>query len=117
MKLWKVLGYCFAVLGALVFCYGFTVAFIDMLNPAAIWSAAESGMPVDFFSGFSSKVAAWTILAVALFITGGIGLYLGRNPKQDKRSDNQRIVELENSLAAVSSRLDEMERKQNGSVG
>jgi hypothetical protein len=116
MKLWKIFGYCFAVLGALVLCYGLIVGFMDTLNPAAIWSMASSGKSVEFFSAFLSEIAAWTIFAIALFVVGGIGLVIGRNPKQDKRSDGQRIVELENSLTALSTRLDEIERKQNESV-
>jgi hypothetical protein len=116
MKPWKILGYCFAVLGALVLCYGFTVGFINALNPAAIWSMASSDTSVDFFSVLWSEIAAWTVFAVALFIVGGIGLYVGRNPKHDKRSNDQRIAELENSLAAISNRLDEIERKQNQDV-
>jgi len=86
---------------------------MDMLSPDAIWSAASPGTAVDFFSGFWSEIAVWTVLAIALFIGGGIGLYIGRNPKQDKRSNEQRIAELENGLAAVSSRLDEIEHKHN----
>ncbi len=86
---------------------------MDMLNPAAMWSAAESGMSVDFFSGFWSKIEVWTILAIVLFVAAGIGLYVGRNPKQDRQSKDQRIAELEQDLAAVSTRLDEVERKQN----
>ncbi len=73
-------------------------------------------MPVDFFSGFWSEIAAWTVIAIALFVVAGIGLYVGRNPKQDKRPNDQRIIELENSLTAISSRLDEIERKQNKSM-
>jgi hypothetical protein len=113
MKLWKILGYCFSVLGALVFCYGFTVAFMDMLNPASIWSMASSGASVDFFSVFWSQIAGWTVLAVALLIVGGIGLFVGRGPKRDKRSNEQRIAELENSLTVISNRLEEIELKQN----
>lgn len=113
MKLWKIVGYCFVVLGALVLCYGFTVGFMDALNPAAIWGMATSGESVDFLSVFWSKIALWTVPAVALFVVGGIGVFVGRNPKQDRRSNDERIAELENSLAAISSRLDEIERKQN----
>jgi hypothetical protein len=113
MKLWKVLGYFFSVLGTLVFCYGFIVGFMDTLNPAAIFSMASSGMTVDFFSVFWSQIATWTVLAVALFIVGGVGLYVGRNPKQDKPSNDQRIAELENRLKTISSQIEEIERKQN----
>ena len=94
MKLWKILGYCFSVLGTLVFCYGFTVAFMNTLDPAAIFSMASSGTSVDFFSVFWSQIVGWTILAVALLIVGGVGLYVGRGPKQDRLSNEQRIVEL-----------------------
>jgi hypothetical protein len=116
MKLWKVLGYVFVLLAALVFCYGLTVGLMDALNPAAIWSMASSGTSVDFFSVLWSKIAIWIILGAALFIVGGIGLYAGRNPKRDKQSNDQRINELENSLATLAIRLDEIERKQNQSA-
>ncbi len=113
MKPWKILGYCFAGLGAIVFCYGFTVGIMNSLDPAKIWSMASSGTTVDFFSVFWSEIAGWTILAVALLIVGGIGLFVGRNPKHDKRSSEERIAELEENLAIVNSQLDEIKRKQN----
>ncbi len=113
MKLSKVLGYFFAVLGALAFCYGFTVAFMNVLDPATIFGMASSGTSVDFFSAFWSQIAGWTVLSIALFIVAGVGLYVGRGPKQNKRSNEQRIAELENSLTAISNRLNEIEQKQN----
>ncbi len=115
MKLWKILGYILVVVGALVLCYGFTVGFMNMLSPAAMWSAASSGMSIDFFSSFWSQIALWTVLAVALLIVGGVGLYVGRDPKQDRRSKDQRIAELEEDLKLMTSRLEEVERKQNQS--
>jgi hypothetical protein len=113
MKPMKSFGYCFVVLGALVLCYGFTVAFMEMLNPATIFSMASSGTSVDFFSVFWSKIAGWSILAVALFVVGGVGLYVGRGPKQDKQSSEQHIAELEEKLTAMSRRLDEIEKNRN----
>jgi hypothetical protein len=111
MKLWKILGYCFTGLGLLVFCYGFTIAFMNMLNPSTIWGMASSGQTVDFISAFWSKIAGWTVLSIILFIIGGIGLFVGRNQKLDKRSNDERIAELEDDLKAFSIRLNELERK------
>jgi hypothetical protein len=109
MKLWKIFGYCFTGLGLLVFCYGFTNAFLNMLSPAKIWGMASSGQTVDFFSAFWSETAGWIILSIIIFIFGGIGLFIGRTQKLDKRSNEERIEELEEKLKAVSIRLDELE--------
>lgn len=111
MKLWKIIGYCFVSLGLLVFGYGFTVAFMDMLSPSKIWGMASSGQTVDFFSTFGSAITGWTALSVALFIVGGIGLFVGRNRKIDKLSNEERISELEETLRVISGRLDELEGK------
>jgi hypothetical protein len=111
MKLWKICGYCFTGLGLLVFCYGFTNAFLNMLNPATIWGMASSGQTVDFFSAFWSQSAGWIMLSIIIFIFGRIGLFIGRNPKLNKHSNEQRIEDLEEKLRAFSIRLDELEGK------
>jgi hypothetical protein len=65
-------------LGVLVFCYGFTAAFLDMLNPSTIWSMASSEETFDFFSVFWIKIEGCTVFAVGLCIVGGIDLFVGR---------------------------------------
>jgi hypothetical protein len=116
MKLWKIFGYCFTGLGLLIFCYGFTNAFLNMLNPSTIWGLASSGQTVDFFSAFWSETAGWIMLSIIVFIVGGIGLFIGRSPKLDKRSNDERIEELEEKLKAFSIRLDELEGESRAKV-
>ena len=124
MKLWKVIGYLFAGVGILLLCYGFFVAFTDTINPSTIFSGSSNGLinsSIDsFFSVFLSAIAPWLILSLALFVIGGIGLYVGRAPKIDKGSieeelNRSRIDLLEKTVdrnyKALSKRLEAIEKQ------
>jgi hypothetical protein len=111
MKPWKILGYCFIVLGTLIFCYGFFIGFMDTFNPALIWSMSSSGTSVDsFFTVFWNAIAPYMILSTTLFIVGGAGLFIGREPKKDKKTTDQQIAELEEKIQTLTKRLDDKEK-------
>ena len=124
MKLWKVVGYLFACLGILLLSYGFFAAFTDTINPSAIFSGSSDGSigsSIDsFFSVFLSAIAPWLILGCVMFVVGGIGLYVGRDPKTtkvsiDQETVNVRLEELERTVArnneVISKRLDAIEEQ------
>jgi hypothetical protein len=123
MKLWKVLGYIFVLLGTAVFFYGFFIGLTDAINPSsALIFSGSSDLSMDsFFSVLWASIGSWMILATIMFIIGGIGLIVGRSPKKDEIPPNQainsRLDELERKMGqnfeVLSKRLEEIERKQN----
>jgi hypothetical protein len=122
MKAWKLIGYIFAGLGTFSLLYGFFVGFTETINPSAILSAGSSDVSMDsFFSLFLSAISPWMILAVVLFIVGGVGLYLGKDEKRiklpiDQESINARFEMLEmtvdKNFQTISKRLDSIEEQQ-----
>jgi hypothetical protein len=120
MKAWKIIGYSFACLGALLFVYGFFVGLMDTINPSTIFLNSSSDPSLgSFFSVFWSAIAPWMVLATITFVVGGFGLYAGRNPKKvkpldDRETINARLYALEKMVARnlddISKRLDGLEK-------
>lgn len=122
MKAWKIIGYIFACLGTLFFFYGFSVGFMDTINPSTIFSMGSSDSSFgSFFSLFWSAIVPWMILAVLTFVVAGFGLYAGRNQKKVKPSNDQETINvrldmLEEIIAKnftdISKRLDMIEKQR-----
>jgi hypothetical protein len=122
MKAWKVVGYIFVCLGTLCFLYGFFVGVTETINLTTALFMDSSGSSMDsFFSLFLFAIAPWMVLASALFIVGGVGLFLGRDKNKVKLSTDQeniceRIEMLERTIdrnfQSVSNRLDAIEKQQ-----
>lgn len=122
MKAWKGVGYIFVCLGTLCFLYGLFVGVTETINLTTALFMDSSNSSIDsFFSIFLSAIAPWMVLASALFIVGGVGLFLGRNKNKVKLSTDQeniceRIEMLERTIdrnfQSVSNRLDAIETQQ-----
>jgi hypothetical protein len=120
MKAWKIIGYIFACLGTVFFFYGFFVGLMETINPSTIFLMGSSDPSMSsFFSLLWSTIAPWMVLAVIAFVVGGFGLYVGRNQKKVKPSDDQEMINvrvdaLEKTVARnfedISKRLDALEK-------
>src|SRR5665647_715393 len=120
MKALKIIGYIFVFLGTLCFIYGFFVGLTETINPSALF-LGSSGSSIDsFFSLFLNAIAPWMVLASALFIIGGVGLFFGRNKNKVKLLDDQENINarfdrlertIDRNFQTISMRLDEIEEK------
>jgi hypothetical protein len=121
MKAWKVLGYLFVSLGTLCFLYGLFVGVTETINlTTALFMDSSSSSMDSFFSLFLSAIAPWMVLACALFVVGGVGLFLGRDKNKVKLSTNQENIygqieilerKIDKNFQLVSSRLDAIEKQ------
>ena len=103
MNAGKVVGYASCLIGLVVL----MVAFLALLNymfnltTASMLSSSEDPQSL-IMSLFVSAMAPWLVLAVALFVVGGIGFYVGRNKKLTKTPSseevNQRLERLEKTV-------------------
>ena len=103
MNAGKVVGYASCLIGLVVL----MVAFLALLNymfnltTASMLSSSEDPQSL-IMSLFVSAMAPWLVLAVALFVVGGIGFYVGRNRKSTKTPSleevNQRLERLEKTV-------------------
>jgi hypothetical protein len=119
MKAWKIIGYVFVILGTLFVFYGFSIGFMETINPSTIFSINSSDSSFSsFFSLFWSAIAPWITLATFTFIVAGWGLYAGREKKAVKSSNDQELINLrlkalEETVAKnfleISKRLDKMD--------
>jgi hypothetical protein len=120
MRYWKLIGYIFVCLGTLFFSYGFLVGITETINPAnAAGIGTLDSSVASFFSLFLSATAPWVILASAMFVIGGFGLYFGRNKNAVKSKDAEIVLAkldklettIQENFEAISKRLDAIENQ------
>ena len=103
MNAGKVVGYVSCLIGLVVLMGAFLATLTDMFSPATASLLSSSDDPQSLIMLlFVSAMAPWLVLAVALFIVGGVGFYVGRSKKSTKAPSleevNQRLERLEKTV-------------------
>ena len=103
MNAGKVVGYISCLIGLVILMGAFLAPLNDMfsLATASLLSSSEDPQSL-IMSLYVSAMAPWLVLAITLFVVGGIGFYVGRNKKSTKTPSldeiNQRLERLEKTV-------------------